>query len=927
MLTLRPYQQAAITSIYGYFQKKKGNPLVVMPTGCHAAGTQILMFDGSTKPVEDVVVGDVLMGPDSKPRNVLRLARGVEPLYRITPKKGEAFVVNEGHVLSLQTTNEGKPHACTTTGKEIDNITVGDWLKRSKSWKHLRKLRRTAVEFPGLGELPLDPWCVGVLLGDGCVVSGVSICNPDFEVLREFEERMVGLGLNLRWSQKPNNKAYDAFFTDPLANSCRPNRVTAILRDLGMAGCRADAKFVPDVYKRGSRQARLEVLAGLIDTDGHYDGKLFDFISKSRRLAEDVVFIALSLGLFAKVKECRKGCQTGAVGTYWRVSISGDIDVVPTRVPRKQAAPRCQKKNPLVTGFDVEPIGNGAFYGFTLDGDHLYLTSDFVVHHNSGKSIVIGSFVEEVLKAWPDQRILIVTHVRELIAQNHAEMIGLWPEAPAGIYSAGLGKREARAQILFAGIQSIHRRAVEIGHTDLVLIDEAHLIPGNSSTIYRRFLDALTRINPALKVIGLTATPFRVDSGMLHEGKNALFTDIAFEAPVRDLIDAGYLSPLVSKQPATRLDVSKIGTRAGDFIQRDLASAVDKEAITRAAVSEIIEHGRDRKSWLAFCSGVEHARHVAEEFGRQGIICRTIFGDTPKEERDAIIAAFKRGEIRALASMGVLTTGFNAPAVDLIVLLRPTKSAGLYLQMVGRGTRLAPGKENCLVLDFAGNVRRHGPIDLVRPKRPGEGGGGEAPTKLCPECDSIIALSATECPDCGYVFPAREVKITPTAATLPVLSPKVQWLPVHGVSYSRHDKLGGLPSLKVTYSCGLKSYSEWVCIEHQGYARQKAAEWWRKRAPDCPVPLTVDQAIAEAARLARPSAISVRPSGRYVEISGHRFDPCPNPTPASAPSATGNLVGLVGSTHTIGSPTRAAMPAASTSAAGPAKTSATGGRA
>lgn len=550
-----------------------------------------------------------------------------------------------------------------------------------------------------------------------------------------------------------------------------------------------------------------------------------------------------------------------------------------------------------------------------------------VIPTAGGKSLVMAAFIEGVLKAWPDQRILIVTHVRELIAQNHAEMIGLWPEAPAGIYSAGLGKREAQARILFAGIQSIHRRAAEIGHTDLVLIDEAHLIPGNSSTMYRRFLDGLICINPALKVIGLTATPFRVDSGMLHEGKNALFTDIAYEAPVRDLIDAGYLSPLVSKQPATRLDVSKVGTRAGDFIQRDLAAAVDQEAITRAAVAEIIEQGRDRKSWLAFCSGVEHARHVAEEFGRQGIICRTIFGDTPKDERDAIIAAFKRGQIRALASMGVLTTGFNAPGVDLIALLRPTKSAGLYVQMVGRGTRLAPSKANCLVLDFAGNVRRHGPIDLVRPKRPGEGGGGEAPTKLCPECDSIIALSATECPDCGYVFLAREVKIAPTAATLPVLSPKVQWLPVHGVSYSRHDKLGGLPSLKVTYSCGLKSYSEWVCIEHQGYARQKAAEWWRKRAPGCPVPLTVDQAIAEAARLARPSAISVRPSGRYVEVSGYRFDPCPNPTPASAPSATGNLVGLAGSAGISGSRTRAAMPAASTSAAGPARTSATGGRA
>lgn len=565
-----------------------------------------------------------------------------------------------------------------------------------------------------------------------------------------------------------------------------------------------------------------------------------------------------------------------------------------------------------------------AIYGYfqTHTGNPLV-----VIPTAGGKSLVMASFIEGVLKAWPDQRILIVTHVRELIAQNHAEMIGLWPDAPSGIYSAGLGKREAQARILFAGIQSIHRRAGEIGHTDLVLIDEAHLIPGKSSTMYRRFLDALKKINPALKVIGLTATPFRLDCGMLHEGQNALFTDIAYEAPVRELIDAGYLSPLVSKQPATRLDVSKVGTRAGDFIARDLAAAVDQDAITRAAVTEIIAHGRDRQSWLAFCSGVEHARHVAEEFGRQGISCRTIFGDTPKDERDAILAAFKRGEIRALASMGVLTTGFNAPGVDLIALLRPTQSAGLYVQMVGRGTRLAPDKENCLVLDFAGNVRRHGPIDLVRPKRPGDGGGGEAPTKVCPDCDSIIALSATECPDCGYVFPAREVKIAPTAATLPVLSPKAQWLPVTGVAFSRHDKAGRRPSLKVTYSCGLATYSEWVCLEHQGYARQKASEWWRKRAPGGPVPLSVAEALAQTSRLARPSDISVRPSGRYLEISGYRFAPCAHPTPASAPSATGNLAGLAGSNRGSAAPTRGVTPAASGSAAAPAKTSAMGGRA
>ncbi len=494
-----------------------------------------------------------------------------------------------------------------------------------------------------------------------------------------------------------------------------------------------------------------------------------------------------------------------------------------------------------------------------------------VIPTAGGKSLVIAAFIAGVLRAWPDQRILIVTHVRELIAQNHAEMLGLWPEAPSGIYSAGLGKRDAQARILFAGIQSIHHRAHEIGHTDLVLIDEAHLIPGNSSTMYRRFLDAMSALNPKVKVIGFTATPFRLDSGMLTEGKDALFTDVAFEASVRDLIDQGYLAPLVSKQTKTRLRVDGVGTRGGEFIASELQAAVDQAAITEAAISEVIEYGRDRRSWLAFCSGVAHARHVAEAFRQHGISCETIFGETPKEERDRIIAAFKRGELRALASMGVLTTGFNAPAVDLIAMLRPTKSAGLYVQMAGRGTRLAEGKTNCLVLDFAGNVSRHGPIDLINPKRPGAGGGAP-PVKVCPRCQSILPIAVGECPDCGYAFPERQLKIAPTASTAAILSDRrTQWAQVTNVAYQRHDKAGGRPSLRVDYFCGLVRYSEWVCLDHPGYARKKAEHWWRKRGAHLPMPRNVQDALEFVGQLRRPTHILVHAGGPYPTISQYRF--------------------------------------------------------
>src|SRR5262245_19541853 len=372
-----------------------------------------------------------------------------------------------------------------------------------------------------------------------------------------------------------------------------------------------------------------------------------------------------------------------------------------------------------------------------------------VIPTAGGKSVVLASFIQGVLQQWPDQRILVVTHVRELIAQNHAEMMGLWPDAPAVMYSAGLGRRQIGARVLFAGIQSIHRRAYGVQQCDLVLIDEAHLIPRSSNTMYRSFLHTLSRINPDLKVIGLTATPYRLDSGLLNEGKGRLFTDIAYEVSVRDLIDQGYLCPLVTKLTNLTLDVGGVGSRGGEFIAGQLQAAVDRESITHAAIDEILAYGEARRSWLMFCSGVAHATHVAAALCGRGVSCATIFGDTPSAERDRIVAAFKRGEVRALASMGVLTTGFNAPAVDLIALLRPTKSVGLYVQMVGRGTRLAPGKENCLVLDFAGNVARHGPVDAVKPARPAEG-EGPAPTKVCPDCDSILPAAVRQCPDCGH---------------------------------------------------------------------------------------------------------------------------------------------------------------------------------
>ncbi|MBT7615834.1 MAG: DEAD/DEAH box helicase, partial [Calditrichaeota bacterium] len=297
----------------------------------------------------------------------------------------------------------------------------------------------------------------------------------------------------------------------------------------------------------------------------------------------------------------------------------------------------------------------------------------------SGKSFIMAAFIREVLEAWSDQRIMVLTHVKELIQQNYMELTRHWTLAPAGIYSAGLNRREAQAQVLFAGIQSVHSRAEELQSFDLIMIDECHLVPRKSDTMYRRFLGDMHAINEDVKIIGLTATHYRLDSGLLTEGDSRIFTDIAYEVPVKRLINEGFLSPLVTKAPNTTLDVSGVHTRGGEFINSELQNAVDQSETNRAAVREIIHYGKDRKSWLIFCTGVQHAYNVRDALRERNIVAETVTGDTNAMERDYILEGFKSGKIRAITNCDILTTGFNAPNTDLLGILRPTQSTGLYV--------------------------------------------------------------------------------------------------------------------------------------------------------------------------------------------------------------------------------------------------------
>lgn len=391
----RPGTEEAIKKIEAAFNSGKKFVLVNSPTGCHAIGTKVIMYDGSLKNVEDIEVGDLLMGPDNTSRTVLELCRGRDKMYEIIPHKGgKSFVVNGDHILSLKSTNEGiskiiySGHKNHKTGNEYGEISVNDYLKKSKYFKHIWKLYRVPILNWGYEEdLPIDPYIVGLLLGDGSITKNVGITTADVEIEQAFNDCAAEHNLKIRTEFKINNLASSYYASTGRTGKVGCNPLINKLRQLNIFGCNADTKHIPKIYKFSSWNNRLEILAGLLDSDGSLNKNCFDFCIKSKQLFDDSVFIARSLGFCVSTYvKIVKGT------TYHRANISGDTNLIPTRLDRKKAGRRLQKKNPLVSGFKINPLGNNDYYGFILDKDHLYLLEDFTATHNSGKSGLAVAF-------------------------------------------------------------------------------------------------------------------------------------------------------------------------------------------------------------------------------------------------------------------------------------------------------------------------------------------------------------------------------------------------------------------------------------------------------------------------------------------------------------------------------------------------------
>ncbi len=520
--------------------------------------------------------------------------------------------------------------------------------------------------------------------------------------------------------------------------------------------------------------------------------------------------------------------------------------------------------------------------------EHLSAREDnpcVVIPTGGGKGVIVGRVCADVVQRW-NGRILVLTHVKELVDQNAAQAARFLSPLLVGVNSAGLKRRDLDHPVIIAGIQSVYQKACDLGRFDIVLIDEAHLIPPDGEGMYQTFLRDAQVVNPHLRVIGLTATPFRLKDGAICAAGNIL-NQICYEIGVKELIRDGFLSPLVSKAGKAKADTSGLHVRGGEFVADEVEHLMDTDELVRAACAEIVEQTRSRKACLIFAAGIQHAEHVAIVLREaHGLEVACIFGNTPDGERDRIVARFKRGEVRYLVNVGVLTTGFDAPQVDCVALLRPTMSPGLYYQMVGRGFRLAPGKDDCLVLDFGGNVLRHGPVDALAIADKGEREGGQAPAKECPQCQAVIAAGFAACPHCGFVFPPPErEKHEREASSAGVLSGQVTTTEhlVRDIFYAVHLKRGAPPeapkTLRVEYEVGLNQvHKEWVCFEHSGFARGKAEAWWRARCR-LPVPSTAAEAcrLACAGALACTTHITVRTvaGDDFERITDYRFGPQP----------------------------------------------------
>jgi superfamily II DNA or RNA helicase len=785
-IELRGYQEESTDNIRAAFLQGIRGVLLVSPTGsgkCLARGTGVLMWDGSTRAVEHIIPGDLLMGPDSQPRQVLTVCSGEDELFQVTPVKGDPYIVNRDHILSLVISGND-PTNCADRSYapgSIANVSIDEYLGASKTFRHVAKGWRCAVDFPGvLLHQDLPPYMLGIWLGDGTATS-FSISKPDEQIKNAVYEYAAILGMAAR----TDGTTCPTHHVVSPANSLRgrghrPNRATNALRDVGVLG----NKHVPASYLTGTRAQRLELLAGLMDSDGSMnESGGFDFISSIKRLSENVVFIARSLGFSAYMSECQKRDQNGHGGIYWRVYIGGDTHLIPTRIPRKRAKPCLKRKDVLRTGITVKPVGRGPYHGFTLDQDGLFVLADFTVTHNT----VTFSHIAKGAAA-RGNRVLILAH-RDFLIKQASQKLSTYG-VPHGIIMSGYTPSPFET-VQVGSVQTFIKRLRKqrnLYDFPLIIIDEAHL---SCAATYLEIIDAF----PRSRILGVTGSPCRLDGNGLGTGAGGRFDFMIESVTMRELIDDGYAVQPKVYAPLDFVDLSNVRKKGADYDKEQLAVAVNTQAITGNAIDHWREHAKHVPS-ATWCVNVQHAADTAREFNAAGIKSVMIYGDSEDDDRTNALKGLADGSIYNVTFCNLLVEGVDVPELGCIIGLRPTHSLAAFLQTLGRASRplYRPGMpqntreqriaamvasqkgRHSVFLDTTGMTFRHGFQDDIRewdlagaPKRNGPKEVVDA-ARQCPVCMAVFPPEPT-CPECGYVFAIQPRKLEVREGNLGELTP------------------------------------------------------------------------------------------------------------------------------------------------------------
>lgn len=699
-ISLRPYQEEALQQIEQGRRRGVRKQLGVAATGLGkglAVGTTVLTSGGAWVPVENLSVGDFVVGADGQPTKIEGVfPRGEQPCFEVATDDGGSVVVDADHLWTVCTDNDLARRKPWRTLETADLYAQG---VESPSGRHRWRLPIVApIEFDPQPEPPIDPYILGVILGGGSITQGsVSFCPGDDWIAHKVEA-LLPEGFSLGTCHTEGRSAAQYNIRDTGASKVTPNRMKADLVALGLWGLGSLEKFIPEMYLSASVEHRRALLAGLMDCDGWVGSTTIEFNTSSSRLAQDVKRLAESLGVIVRVADKNPTCTyegerlTGA--RAYRLSLRGGG--CPFTLPRKMESwgqrDRLGATRKIKSITPVEPRETVCIKVSAEDG--LFVTEHHIVTHNT---IMFSALAQRM-----NVPTLVLAHRDELITQAADKMRQVWPGADIGVVKAE--RNEIDHQVVVASVQTLarssRREQIPADKFGLVIIDEAHHAKAASYTNIIEHLGAGTDDGPLL--VGVTATPDRGDG----KGLVDVFDEITFTYDMLWGIRSGYLSDIRGLRVHLDADFSKVKIRKGDYDVGQAGQMLEDADAPALIADAWIKYAQERKT-LVFTPTVATAEMVTVELIGRGVSAAMVSGETPIDERRDILSRYSKGEIKVVANCAVLTEGFDDPSTSCIIVARPTRSRALYTQMIGRGTRRHPDKQDCLVIDVVGASTEH----------------------------------------------------------------------------------------------------------------------------------------------------------------------------------------------------------------------------